>query len=181
MTEMTDWEKFTHNPLRAKMVVGDLCGVRGCREVQWQQSPVCQDHALYIRAAVNHHESLKEEMAEAERQFEEMIAKKEAMFHERVYDSFMRLEPKPKESTPGHIYYLQVGSHIKIGFTTNLQHRLTDYPPSSRLLAKHPGTIQTERHILGMFKDDLDLGREWFRPSAKLTEHIEEVVTKYHT
>lgn len=79
----------------------------------------------------------------------------------------------------GTIYYIQVADRVKIGFTTNLQSRSKAYPPNSTLLATHPGTRQTETDMHRRFNRYLEHGREWFSINPELTEHIEEVKSKY--
>lgn len=73
------------------------------------------------------------------------------------------------------VYYVQVGGHIKIGYTSRLMERLRAYPPTSRLLAYEPGgkLVESQRHQ--QFADDLDAGREWFRPSEQLLAHINRI------
>lgn len=73
------------------------------------------------------------------------------------------------------VYYVQVGEHIKIGFTTNLKTRMNSYPPSRRLLATEPGGLSQEHLRHRQFGAHLALGNEWFRPAPELIEHINEL------
>jgi hypothetical protein len=75
----------------------------------------------------------------------------------------------------GHVYYLRVGEQIKIGFSADVKRRLRAYPPGSELLAVEPGTKTLELGRHRQFVECLDAGREWFRPEAKLLEHIASV------
>lgn len=70
------------------------------------------------------------------------------------------------------VYYLRVGPYIKIGYTGDLDVRMRAYPPDSVLLATEHGGRRAEQIRHRQFTDDLTHGREWFRPSAALIEHI---------
>lgn len=70
------------------------------------------------------------------------------------------------------VYYVQIGEHVKIGFTENLKQRLAAYPPNKRLLATETGTRAVEGQRLLKFREYLAMGNEWFHPGAKLIEHI---------
>lgn len=79
---------------------------------------------------------------------------------------------KAREAT---VYYVRIGSLIKIGQAADLKTRLRVYPPGSMLLATEVGerdTLEAERHQ--QFRDTRLSGyrREWFHPSAALIEHI---------
>lgn len=78
-------------------------------------------------------------------------------------------------TTPGDIYYLSIGDLIKIGFTTDFEQRMRQYPPNSTLLARHPGTRKTERQMHHKFLQHRSKGREWFTPCDEITEHIKAV------
>jgi hypothetical protein len=74
------------------------------------------------------------------------------------------------------VYYVQVGDHIKIGYTYNLRQRLNSYPPSRRVLALEEvdsPNVETRRH--NQFRHLLALGNEWFHPGPDLIEHINEL------
>jgi hypothetical protein len=86
-----------------------------------------------------------------------------------------KAKPKKAQPTDGHVYYLRNGWNIKIGWTSNLQRRLGDYPPDSQLLAVHPGTRKDERAIHAKFRHLLTDGREWFPAAPQILEHIENV------
>ena len=73
------------------------------------------------------------------------------------------------------VYYIQIGEHIKIGYTSNLRTRLKIYPPTRRLLATEPGDARDEGRRHKQFQHLLHAGREWFRPGPDLIEHINEL------
>lgn len=75
----------------------------------------------------------------------------------------------------GFVYYVQIGHHIKIGHTVNLQARMRSYPPSRRLLAVEDGSRQLEGIRLREFRHLLDAGQEWHRPGTDLVEHINRI------
>lgn len=73
------------------------------------------------------------------------------------------------------VYYVQIGEHIKVGYTTNLTLRLRSYPPYRRLLATEPGGRSLEGQRLREFKHLVDAGQEWLRPGPDLIAHINEL------
>lgn len=83
----------------------------------------------------------------------------------------------PLESIPTMqtVYYLRISDVVKIGYTTRLDQRLLAYPPFAELLATEPGdqTLERERHW--QFRADLMSGREWFRYSPALQQHIDSL------
>jgi hypothetical protein len=70
------------------------------------------------------------------------------------------------------VYYLQIGNHIKIGYSGNLKQRLKSYPVTRRLLAVEPGHGHVEFQRHRQFAHLLDAGNEWFRPGPDLIDHI---------
>lgn len=77
---------------------------------------------------------------------------------------------------PGFVYYLQVGEHIKVGYSVDVRQRMRAYPPGSVLLAVEPGSPDLERQRHREFAGSLLDGREWFRRDAPLQEHIDQIV-----
>lgn len=83
--------------------------------------------------------------------------------------------PRPAASTPAGdelIYYLRIGTLIKIGYTANLAQRLSAYPPHRILLATENGGRVAEKLRHQQFERHLAYGAEWFHPTAELIEHI---------
>lgn len=70
------------------------------------------------------------------------------------------------------VYYVQVGPHIKIGYTSALAQRMQSYPLNRRLLAVEAGDYSLEQQRHNEFRHLLDLGKEWFRPGPELLVHI---------
>lgn len=71
------------------------------------------------------------------------------------------------------VYYAAIGDYIKIGYTTRLRNRLTTLRVD-RLLAQEPGGPELERQRHKEFTAErIDLRRENFRASDRLTTHIE--------
>lgn len=88
--------------------------------------------------------------------------------------------PRPKR-TDGHIYYVQVGSHIKIGWASDLTRRMRSYPPNSVLLAVAPGTRTDETALHRKLAVWRSHGREWYVPAPVVLEHISRVVSAHGT
>jgi hypothetical protein len=81
----------------------------------------------------------------------------------------------PKKPTPvdGVVYYLRVGSYIKIGWASDLAKRMRAYPPDSVLLATEPGTRKDETRRHRMFAAHRTHGREWYAMVPSLLHHID--------
>lgn len=84
--------------------------------------------------------------------------------------------PAPEPPKQGTIYYLQVGPHIKLGWTANLHARMRKFPPNSKLLATHPGTRKDELKLHKRFAVWRSHGREWYPLVPVLLDHINRVV-----
>lgn len=81
--------------------------------------------------------------------------------------------PSQPIMAPTIVYYLRVGSLIKIGQSVDLASRLRAYPPGSALLATEVGERdELEAERLAQFDADRAHRREWFHPSAALVGHI---------
>jgi hypothetical protein len=89
--------------------------------------------------------------------------------------------PPARRAAPaeGIIYFLQVGGHIKIGWTSDLAKRMHAYPPNALLLATHPGLRKDELRLHKMFAVHRSHGREWYPLAPVILEHIKRVVAKY--
>lgn len=177
MTEKTPWEKYIESPLKAAPGMNGYCGVNGCDRDPWQESPLCKPHAwdVWFKLSLER-DRFGAEIAEAMEAAERHAERQNGI--DRVWEEHHARWYKPDApftSKPGMIYYLQVGEHIKIGFSSNLDSRLKSYPPNSKLLAQHPGTFETERSIHKKFQDNLAMRREWFNPSPELDRHIQDV------
>lgn len=70
------------------------------------------------------------------------------------------------------VYYLQIGPHIKIGYSSRLKQRLATYPITRRLLAVEAGDMNIEKQRHNQFKQYLAQGNEWFLPGPELLVHI---------
>jgi hypothetical protein len=89
--------------------------------------------------------------------------------------------PKPKKPVPqdGSIYYLRVGSYIKIGWASVLTKRMRAYPPDSVLMATEPGTRKDENILHRRFAVHRTHGREWYALTPPIMEHIARVQAKH--
>ena len=68
---------------------------------------------------------------------------------------------------------------MKIGYSADVKRRMADYPPGHRLLAVHPGTRELETEMHRRFAGSRDAGREWFRETPDLAEHIAQVLAQF--
>jgi hypothetical protein len=70
----------------------------------------------------------------------------------------------------GLVYFVRLGSLVKIGFTTDLDRRMKAVP-HEEILATTPGTMQDERGYHAAFAHLRVVG-EWFTPGPDLMDHI---------
>lgn len=139
------------------------CTVQFCTNESSKRYPVpfCHEHILYIWSLVERDmrhqgitvEDYDRDQAEQTRKRAQEIA----------------------DAIPGFIYYLQVGEHLKIGYTTDLQRRVREYPPTARLLARHHGTPDDEKELHARFAAFRTSGREWYLDVPEIRAHIGEV------
>lgn len=163
MSKRTRWQpphpaKTPEPPRAMSMKDPNRCQWGKCdrpvREAQVARLPFCSPHLdIIMRAAELHLNSTKPPIAPG--------------------------QAEPKAPKRGHIYYVQVGDLIKVGFSTQLARRLNHYPPNAVVLAIHPGTNREERALHARFCADLAKGREWFNPSEALLSHIERVTADH--
>lgn len=95
---------------------------------------------------------------------------------------------KPRKSktptTPGTIYYISDGEHVKIGFTgadpyKRMKQLQTGHPKNLTLLAHHPGSKLTESQLHQRFSSArVRKNGEWFRLTPKLQNHIKDIPNK---
>lgn len=73
------------------------------------------------------------------------------------------------------VYYIRVGSYIKVGHSANLAERMRAYPPDAELLAMEPGSRLLESKRLKQFSRYRSAAREWFEPGPLLLQHIKSL------
>lgn len=173
----TDLEIFFSNTVQAEPYAR-RCATEDCREDIWNRTPLCKQHAWDLWFLIDleiEKGKAQEEIQAAAKRHADHEDMKDKMFDQKVQDSFAPYKPKPLATAPGMVYYLQVGELIKIGYSQRVENRIKSYPPDSKLLATHPGTIKTEQQMHYKFFNDLAHGREWFTPSPELEQHIQDV------
>jgi len=82
-------------------------------------------------------------------------------------------------SASGMIYYVRTCCRIKIGYTTDLERRMTELSPDE-LLATESGGRDLERRRHDQFAAYRIRG-EWFRDSPALAAHIRGLQVRHHT
>lgn len=85
--------------------------------------------------------------------------------------------PEPKRE--GVVYYVQVGGHIKIGWTSRLEQRMRSYPPNTILLAVHPGSRADEKQLHKRFAVHRSHGQEWYPLVPVILDHIKRVIADH--
>lgn len=72
----------------------------------------------------------------------------------------------------GVVYFVRTGGRIKIGYSTNLERRLAQYPPDIEVLYLVRGDRDRERYEHKRFAAYLADGREWFQDRMEVTNLI---------
>lgn len=132
---------------------------------RWPELKLCNPHARVV------HDNVARDLAEDE-------ARRSREAHERLAAAGMLPQPEERQKRPT-IYFVQVGGHIKIGWTTDLQRRMRAYPPNTQLLAAQPGTRAQEQALHRRFAVHRSHGREWYPLAPQLLEHIRAVVREH--
>lgn len=143
-----------------------FCSANADLSLYKQQVQLCREHALFVWATINN------EMVEHGMSNEEVFARAKKEKQEREQT---RQKIQKELATVGEVYYLKIGAHIKIGFTTNMPNRMHSYPPGTEILAVEYGDLSLERKRHRDFADLRAAGREWYRPESRLLDHINQV------
>lgn len=130
--------------------------------------PLCVYHALLVHEAVRQSTTAPVTNAKA------LVAEKRQADRERREQL-----ARTRGQLPGWIYYIRIDGKVKIGYSADVRQRMRDYPPESELLAVHPGTRDLEADMHRRFVGSRAAGREWFRETPDLTEHIGQVVAQF--
>lgn len=171
-SEALEWVRSNRPDITAVDELDGACGVKDCNHAQLETFPVCEQHAFDIWVEVSFFRMELAKAAAAHMRKESIEETKSRIIKEQLDSDRVKDE---RQQEPGTIYYLQIGEHIKIGYTTNLDVRLGAYPPMAKLLATHPGTRQTESSMHQRFSADISGGREWFRATPEIESHIQGV------
>lgn len=115
---------------------------------------LCREHALLAWAIVN------EQMGNGPipEQPEQQIRDDQLVMHEGSPFA-IQFTDKPD---PGVVYYIRTGGRIKIGHSTRLTQRLSQYPPDTEVLYLAAGDKAMELSEHRRFSAYLADGREWF-------------------
>lgn len=154
---------------------GARCIWNGCTEYADYHLRVCLclRHALHVTSKVTEHlDATQSEDDRREREHREARAMSAAKL-----DAGRDLEPG--DPAPGWIYYIRIDDTIKIGYTSDLEQRIRQYPPNATLLALEPGTPKIERARHSLFHAHLAYGREWFKINTELDTWIQQLNVKH--
>lgn len=133
------------------------------KPIAWPESKLCVAH-----------------MAIIVRDYVRIMGPLDAIAREVGWDIPIRdVAPKVKVDKPGIVYFLQVGGHIKIGWTSDLTKRMRQYPPNAQLLATHPGLRKDELRLHKMFAAHRSHGREWYPLAPVILDHIKRVIAEH--
>lgn len=134
--------------------------------------PLCEDHAMDVfdQVILNNPMGYLEARQNGAKEAENL---QETLRKEDQERQAQKL--RASRTHPGWVYYIRIDGQIKIGWTRNVENRTRAYPPSSVLLATHPGTTYLERQMHKKFAHLKAKGREWFLDDPSLEDHIAKV------
>lgn len=138
---------------------------------------LCYEHVNHVRNVFDDYER------ETKERDNKYIAEREAVISEntRKINAGEKVDATRRDLVPGWVYYALIDGLIKIGFAKSVQARMRQYPPTAKLLAVEPGTLQTERSRHQYFGKHLAKGREWFTDTPELRAWIDTVIAEYGT
>lgn len=143
--------------------------------------PLCDSHAKMIAGRIDHidakwRQSMPLGVALDLEDLRQTVTRQQAEIA-LLRDGPPRAKARPP--TMGIVYFVQVGAHIKIGWTSDLANRMHDYPPNTVLLATHPGKRKDEQRLHKMFAVHRSHGREWYPLVPVILDHIKRVVAEH--
>lgn len=133
---------------------------------------MCHDHTKAVSNAYTLYHA--ERYSDAERKYRESREAREREWAEREAAA-----KKAAKNELGTVYFLRVGSYIKIGWTSDLTQRMRTYPPDCILLATQPGIRADESKLHKRFAVHRSHGREWYPLVPQIIEHIDRVKAKH--
>lgn len=138
--------------------------------------PLCKDHALDVFDQIIL--SSPQGFLEARQNGVIALEQLQVAVHNERRAAILE-KHKANKMRPGWVYYIRIDGQIKIGWTQDVAQRTKAYPPSSELLATHPGTKQVEADMHKKFAHLKAHGREWFREDPAIDAHIERVLADF--
>lgn len=121
---------------------------------------LCQEHSLHVW------DTIASDL--------EVMDAHQAAIQRRREEAEARAERQSQPPTPGWIYFLRIGEHIKIGHATHLGRRMAAYPPNTEFLAAVPGTRKDEQNIHLRLAEHRAMGREWYTLRADVLALVEK-------
>lgn len=157
------------------------CQMSGCPLVSTIEAPVCEEHLAQIGRVFLETRSVAGSFLHLRNE----IQRKQALVLEEVKVASAAPHPTdPEQPFANSVYYVRIGTHVKIGTTSDLRQRLralyVDHDPSL-LLAIEPGDgrVEARRHF--EFRDErVYSNRELFNPSPRLLAHIDALNEAHH-
>jgi hypothetical protein len=92
-----------------------------------------------------------------------------------------RATKRAYRSKRGVVYFVKAGERVKIGFTVDVERRLSQlqalFPDDLELVLSIPGSILMEKELHRRFQA-FQLKREWFLYSAQISAFVEKMVSE---
>lgn len=87
-----------------------------------------------------------------------------------------RRKARRQPSALGEIYFVQIDSLIKVGWTSKLADRVRSYGPNAELLANYPATRADEVLLHQQLAPARYRGREWYEDSPIVRDYIARAI-----
>lgn len=181
---MSTWGLGMSSSIDPETVTDVRCGWQFCtmRVPQRFRSAgmyLCRDHGLLAWSIINEQIQQGESMERTEEEQHEFEQRRSAhpqygngqpeLLGQSPFDVFVTSD---KYEPPGHVYYIRTGQRIKIGYSTDIVRRLSQYPPDMEILYIRRGDKQLERSEHKRFSTHLADGREWFADRPEVVDLI---------
>lgn len=145
--------------------------------------PICSVHQVAVWEHVN--ESLDDpdisESREALRARRDAIRLEEEAKRAAWSEEARRFAAEDRRDLdlPGDVYYVRVGSLVKVGWTTDLYRRIRAYGADAELLVHYPGTRRDETNLHRNLAPSRAKGREWYHDDPIIRAFVANAVRQY--
>lgn len=152
-----------------RVIPTDCCQIRGCVTHTTRDTGLCRTHELKIARHLGDGLT-RPQMADLEVEVRNLRI--------QLLD-YEVSTARPKRDGVGFVYAIRVGGFVKIGWTSDLEKRMRQYPPDSALLAVMPGQRVDEKRVHDRLATHRAHGREWFALTPPVMEWIRAITAKH--
>lgn len=139
-----------------------------------QNIPICATHAAVVWNGLVQFHTRRREFIHAIADVNEQLAAREKAMRDEAHEELMA-------SNDGDIYFVRLGSLVKVGWTRDLNARLKSYGASAELLVSYPATRTDETNLHRQLRPALAKGREWYEDGDIIAHFVSEALAEYGT